>query len=194
MQTSTSPQAKPGPAGPRRRRGVFARFGRDRRGSVAVEFAMLAIPFISLVYAIFETSMVHITGQVLQTAVTDASRLVMTGQAQSGGFDQAKFKTEVCNRVKAMFDCPTLLKVDVRVATSFGAADTSRPPVNSGNLDTTSFAYSPGGPRTINVVRAVIAYPIILPLIGQTFVNLNGNKLLIMGTAVFQTEPFAATP
>lgn len=190
---SASPNAKTARRGARPGRlalALFKRFRRNRRGSVAIEFAMLSIPFIALIYAIFQTSMVHITGQVLQTAVSDASRLIMTGQAQAGGFDETRFRTEICSRVKGMFDCQSMLKLDVRTASSFSSADLSRPPVNAGNLDTTSFTYAPGGARTVNIVRAVIAYPIILPLIGPSFVNLNGNKLLIMATAAFQTEPF----
>src|SRR6478672_6258118 len=93
------------------KRRLLRRLRRDERGSTAIEFAMLAIPFMSLIYAIFETSMVHVSGQVLQTAVTDASRKILTGQAQSGSWNAQNFKDEVCGRVKAMFDCKNLLQV-----------------------------------------------------------------------------------
>jgi Flp pilus assembly protein TadG len=175
------------------KRRLMRRLRRDERGSTAIEFAMLAIPFMSLIYAIFETSMVHVSGQVLQTAVTDASRKILTGQAQSGSWTQQKFKDEVCSRVKAMFDCKNLLQVDVRTVGSFDTAQIDGPPIDSGkNLDTSGFAFNPGGPKTINIVRAVIAYPIVVPLIGTSFVNLKGGKMLIMATAAFQTEPYAA--
>ena len=39
-------------------------------------------------------SMVHMTGQVMQTAVTDASRLIMTGQAQKKGLTATKIAGE----------------------------------------------------------------------------------------------------
>lgn len=165
-------------------------FRRDRNGSTAVEFGMLAIPFLSLVYAIFETSMVHMAGQVLQTAVSDASRLIMTGQAQTAGFTGADFKNEVCKRVKATFDCPKMLQVDVRTFPNFSSANAPPPPINNGRLDSTGFGFVPGGPNAIVVVRAAIEYPIIVPLIGQTMVNLADNKLLIMASAAFKNEPF----
>ena len=37
----------------------------------------------------------------------------------------------------------------------------------------------------------MIAYPIVVPLVGQSFVNLAGNKLLIMASAAFQNEPYS---
>src|SRR6476469_4719836 len=84
---------------------AYPSLGRDRRGSVSVEFALLAVPFLGLVYGIFETSMVHMTGQVMQTAVSDASRLIMTGQAQSKGMTSTQFKAEICRKVTALFNC-----------------------------------------------------------------------------------------
>ncbi len=169
---------------------VLRTFRRDRKGSTAVEFAMLAVPFLSLVFAIFETSMVHMTGQVMQTAVSDASRLIMTGQAQAAGFTGVDFKNEVCKRVKATFDCPNMLQVDVKVFPNFASATAPPPPINGGKLDSTGFGFVPGGPNQIVVVRAAIEYPIVVPLIGQTMVNLADNRLLIMASAAFKNEPY----
>ena len=164
---------------------------RDRRGSVAVEFALLAVPFLGLVYGIFESSMVHMTGQVMQTAVSDASRLIMTGQAQSKGMTSTQFKAEICRKVTALFNCSRDLQVDVQVYTSFTGASVTKPPVDAkGNLDTTAFKYDAGQPNSIVIVRAVLAYPIVVPLIGKTMVNLSGTKLLIMATAAFKNEPY----
>ena len=71
---------------------------RQQDGAAAVEFALVAAPFLALVFAIMETAMVFFAGQALETAAADSARLIMTGQAQTQGFDQAKFKQEVCAR------------------------------------------------------------------------------------------------
>ena len=60
---------------------------------------MVAAPFLALVFAILETSIVFFAGQTLETAAADSARLIMTGQAQSQGLSQAQFKTEVCKRI-----------------------------------------------------------------------------------------------
>ena len=47
------------------------RFRRDRRGSAAVEFALVAPVFFALLFAILETGIMFLAGQVLQTVAQD---------------------------------------------------------------------------------------------------------------------------
>ena len=100
---------------------IVRRFVRTDDGAAAVEFAMVAAPFIAIIFAIFETAIVFFAGQVLEVAMADSARLIMTGQAQKAGFNQAKFKEEVCNRIYGLFDCTGGIKVDVRTYTSFSS-------------------------------------------------------------------------
>src|SRR5690349_18973630 len=86
---------------------IARRFIRKKDGSAAVEFGMVAAPFLLLVFAIMETAIVFFAGQALETAVADSARLIMTGQAQSQGFDQSAFKNQVCARVYGLFNCAT---------------------------------------------------------------------------------------
>lgn len=46
-------------------RTALRRFGRNRRGSAAVEFALVAPVFFALIFAIIETALVFFAGQVL---------------------------------------------------------------------------------------------------------------------------------
>ena len=84
---------------------VVRRFLRREDGATAVEFAMVAAPFLATVFAIMETAFVFFAGQTLETAAADSARLIMTGQAQNQAFNQAKFKTAVCARIYGLFDC-----------------------------------------------------------------------------------------
>src|SRR5687767_10513858 len=72
---------------------------RQQDGSAAVEFGLVAAPFLALVFAIIETSIVFFAGQALETAAADSARLIMTGQAQNAGYDQVKFKQAVCTKI-----------------------------------------------------------------------------------------------
>jgi Flp pilus assembly protein TadG len=175
----------------RRFRRLIARFRRNRDGTSAVEFGLIAIPFFALLLAIIETAMIYYVSEVLQTAVSDSSRLIMTGQVTSTTYDAAKFKTEICSRVPTLFDCQNLIRVDVQSSTAFpGSVPT---PVTNGNLDSTGFGFDPGGPSQIVMVRAAMAYPVWLPIIGLGMANLNENKRLIMASAVFRNEPYGST-
>jgi Flp pilus assembly pilin Flp len=64
---------------------ILRRFARKDDGAAAIEFAMVAAPFLALVFAILETAIVFFAGQVLETATADSARLIMTGQAQKAG-------------------------------------------------------------------------------------------------------------
>src|SRR5215510_1509201 len=131
---------------------LLRRFVRQQDGSAAVEFGFIALPFLGLTFAILETALVFFAGQTLETAVQDSARLIMTGQAQTGGWSKEDFKTAVCGKVYGLFDCSGKIYVDVKTYTSFSAI-TSAPPVSDGVLDTDSMAYSPGGVGDIEVVK-----------------------------------------
>src|SRR5262249_25012141 len=100
------------------------RFLRKRDGSAAVEFSIIALPFLALIFAIMETALVFFAGQTLETAVADASRLIMTGQAQNQGWSKDDFKTAVCAQLSGgLFDCANGVLVDVKTYTSFSAVN-----------------------------------------------------------------------
>ncbi|MBZ0217058.1 MAG: pilus assembly protein, partial [Fimbriimonadaceae bacterium] len=93
-----------------RRSGVFVssrnkinEFNDGETGATAVEFAILAFPFLMLLLAVIEVGIVFFATQIMETGVEGAARLIRTGQAQQ--FSQAQFKLEVCDRISALFDC-----------------------------------------------------------------------------------------
>src|SRR5215831_14336154 len=103
----------------------WRRFRRNRSGSAAVEFALVAPMFFALLFAIIETAMMFFASQVLETIAQDSARVVLTGQAQSGTVaacavsgvgtpcTQGTFKAYVCTQIPALFDCNSLY-VDVQ--------------------------------------------------------------------------------
>jgi Flp pilus assembly protein TadG len=168
---------------------LVRRFVRQQDGSAAIEFGMVALPFLGLTFAILETALVFFAGQTLETAVTDSARLIMTGQAQTGGWSKEDFKTAVCAHVYGLFDCSGKIYVDVKTYASFAAIDQA-PPVTDGLFDTTKMNYSPGGVGDIEVVKLYYEWPIYVSLLGNHLANLNGNNRLLVATAVFRNEPF----
>lgn len=169
--------------------GTFQRFARGEDGAAALEFGMVAAPFLALMFAIMETALVFFASQTLETAVADSARLIMTGQAQSQSFDAAAFKTQVCNKISGLFNCATGLYVDVKTYSSFGSVDNSAPIDANGNLKTSSFGYTPGGPGDIVVVRLMYQWPVYTSF-GLNLGNMAGNKRLLMATAAFRNEPY----
>jgi Flp pilus assembly protein TadG len=170
--------------------GVARRFARGQDGAAAVEFALVAAPFLALIFAILETALVFFASQTLEAAASNAGRLIMTGQAQTAGYSQADFKTAVCNDLSGgLFNCTNGVYVDVETYTSFSAINTA-PPVTNGQLNTSNMNYLPGGPGDIVVVRLYYQWPIYVSLLGDTLSNLNGGNRLLVATSVFRNEPY----
>jgi Flp pilus assembly protein TadG len=189
-------------------RGLFGRFRKDRDGATAVEFAMVSVPFFGLLFAIFETAFVFFATEGLEAAVADASRQILTGQAQIGAISTATaFRdTLICpsppstrKRILPSFiDC-SKLKIDVRLATTFATADLTK----GFYMTPGTMKYCPGAPGDIVIVRVVYPMPVYLSVIAgmttgsvhkvTTGLENDGSGTLahvLMGTSVFRTEPF----
>src|SRR4030081_1217221 len=93
-------------------RNALRRFRRNRRGSAAVEFALVAPVFFALLFAIIETAIVFFASQVLETITQNSARMILTGQAQTAAYTQAQFQTYVCSQIPALFTCANVY-VDV---------------------------------------------------------------------------------
>jgi Flp pilus assembly protein TadG len=169
---------------------TIRRFARQQDGAAAVEFGLVAAPFLALVFAIMETAIIFFSGQALETAVADASRLILTGQAQTQGFSQSQFKNAVCGKIYGMFDCQNGVYVDVKTFTSFANVAMNNPVDGQGNFQN-NFTYQPGGPGDIVVVRLFYQWPVYVSLLGFNLTNMNGGKRLLVATAAFRNEPYA---
>src|ERR1700730_12075626 len=98
-------------------RKALRRFHRNRRGSAAVEFALVAPVFFALLFAIIETANVFFAGQVLETITQTSGRYDNLKTDQAASLTAWQFKTYVCNQIPSLFTCANLY-VDVQ---SYGA-------------------------------------------------------------------------
>jgi len=165
------------------------RFLRAQSGTAAIEFGLVAVPFLALTFAIMETALVFFSGQTLEAAAAASARLIMTGQAQSAGYTAQQFKQAVCNQIFGLFDCANGVTVDVKSYANFASVSTT-PPVTNGQLNTQNMSYSPGGPGSIVVVTLYYQWPIYVTLLGDSLNNLTGNNHLLVATNVFRNEPY----
>jgi Flp pilus assembly protein TadG len=170
---------------------TLRRFVHERKGAAAVEFGLIAAPFLALTFAIMETAIVFFAGQALETAVADASRLILTGQAQTQGFNATTFKQQVCAKIYGLFDCANGVYVDVKKYTSFATVNITNPIDANGNFNSGSFGYDHGGPGDIVVVRLYYKWPVYVNLLGFNLANVNGGFNLLAATAVFRNEPYS---
>lgn len=168
--------------------GFWKKFLRSTHGVTAVEFGIVALPFFALLLAILQLGVVMIAQQVLQTATNQAARLIMTGQAQTGGLTSAQFQAKVCADATSLFNCGGVY-VNVQTFSTFsGVAMTN--PVNNGVFNPASLQFSPGGNGDIVVVQTFYQWPVIPVPLGFGLNNLSNGKMLMVATAAFRNEPY----
>jgi Flp pilus assembly protein TadG len=78
---------------------AFRRFARARRGSAAVEFALVLMPFFLLTFGLAEVSMIGFAQTSLDFAVSETARQIRTGQAQTNGVTEAQIRTQLCSEL-----------------------------------------------------------------------------------------------
>ncbi len=174
------------------------KFRNSERGSAAIEFAMIAPPFMLLLGVIMETGLMMFTEYAIQSSVQDSARLVRTGQAQGGALNAAQFKTAICNTASVLIDCSGSVYVYVRSDATFATLKANLPAFNTiGPSMSVGFipptCYNPGQPSQPAAV--VATYDWRFNMWGMSFLgNIAGNSARrLVGFAIFQNEPFPAS-
>lgn len=180
----------------------LAALGADRRGTVAIEFAFVAGPFLFMMFAVIELALVFLVSTSLDTASSRTARRIRTGEFQSASETEQKFKQDLCARMTWLSgDCMSALVVDVRTYESFTLiSDPLLTPV----AGTNKMTFDPGAktfnqqaqPSTIVVVRSYYRKELITPFYSGGLARIDGSptQTLILSTQVFRTEPFQSAP
>ena len=99
-------------------RNLLRRFKSERKGSTAVEFAIVIVPFLLLTLGTLEISLIHLSRSALSDAIEKTSRQIMTGQGGCLAADD--YVTQLCERLAfSNGDCIDNTKVIVQELTSF---------------------------------------------------------------------------
>ena len=165
---------------------LAGRFARAERGATAVEFALVAGPFILLVFAMIELGLVLLVSLTLENAVIDVGRTIRTGQVQTTGGTAASFKTAVCAKMSWLGSgCNSALSIDVRTYADYTTSNTT----NANTTMPTTMNWNPGSSGSIVLIRAYYAWPLITPLLQTGLQSANGKRIIYAATA-FTNEPY----
>jgi len=199
-----------------------ARLLNSDRGSAAIEFAFIAPVFFALMLGILEIGVMTFGQFALQNAVTDAARLIRTGQAQTisaligqaipvqkcasnpgstqstFASEQDWFKQQICCGVDALMDCDKVVVTVASPATGFGGNfDALQATGTAGTFD----AASSNAACSVVLVRATYVWTIWFPGLARMLnsnmpdkflVNVGDDGRLLSGTSAFRNEPFTS--
>lgn len=171
-------------------RAILKRFAKDRRGSTAVEFTLLAIPFLALVFAIIESSVSFAAHQVTANAVEDLARDLRTNEMKQASATPANVRNYICDKINILVPngCPDLY-IDLQTYDTFADVPLTIPMV-SGDLDPSGFTIAPGGASTINQLRVFYKWKYYTDFIGSRLAPLPNGKTLLFATSTWENEPY----
>lgn len=167
-----------------------ARQSRGRRkGAAAVEFALVALPFLGLMLAIFEVAIILTVNSVLESAVMQSGRLVRTGQV-SRMATADDFKREICDRM-AVFGgaCMSRIQIDLQPVASFTNPGITNP-IEDGEFDPDRLRFDIGEARNFMLMRVWYRQPIVSPFLGHAMMRLNNGDTLMHAATAFRNEPY----
>ncbi len=169
---------------------IVNRFRKSEDGVAAIEFGMLVLPFMVLLFAIIETALGFFAAQVFEAGVDTVGRRIRTGQVVSNTTSITEVRDEICSRTLGLFTCADI-KVDVQKLDSFPDSPLSAPRDDDGNIDDSGFGFCTGQSGSIIIARVYYEWPIFLDYMWRNSTNLSNGKRVFAATTAFQNEPFS---
>ena len=190
------------------------RFRDEEDGIAAMEFALLAIPFLMLLFGILELAIVFFASAALDHGTSQAARLVRTNQIDSTASKSERleaFRTEICSNMAVFRDCETRLIVDLKVnpadANTFvpgllpaaapynpdfdrdeyeqALADGDTPPESPPSEE-----FDTAGADATVVLRAQYVHQLAIPGVLTRLANDANNTRRLTSITAFKNEPF----
>ena len=181
---------------------LISRFARARRGAIAVEFAIIAIPLLMLMFGVLELAFILLVTSTLDNATDFAARHIRTGEFQSANpvntpedreITRAQFASLVCRNMTWLDGrCEGKLTVEAETFNTFADAGGSEPVDPSTNPNPAGPCWSVGNPEDIVLVRAYYEWPIISPLLRPIFQSAGREGRLLSSARIFSNEPYNA--
>lgn len=177
-----------------KRAGLISRFRRDKRGSVAIEFSMLILPFTFLMFAVIETSVSFAAQQVMSNVTDDIARSMRTAKITPADITDAKLRTLICDRISLLTPetCPELV-FDLKPYLTYSAVPVKIKYTATGDVDTTGFGTKLGGASCIQALRVFYRWPIMTDFMRGKLSTLPNGKTLLYSGMVWQNEPSPST-
>ncbi len=179
---------------------------RDTEGAAALEYSLVGMPFLALLTGVLYLMLNYLAQQGLETASESASRMLLTGQAQSAtvthpgvidlGMTASDFKNAICNGETATDSSGNPITFPKALPPFLTCGNLTVnvgviPAYTKANLGSLVSGYAPltsaGGQGNIVVLQLIYNWQSFSGLMGSKF---NGN---LVATQVFTTESYSCS-
>lgn len=173
------------------------RFARAQDGVTVVEFSLLIVPFLLIVFATIEVGVSFAARQVISNATESVARKLQTAgkigeiQIKDAPISEEALRTELCQQMQFMVaaGCPNL-SFNLGTYDGFDKVPTDDILDDEGRLTRTGISGA-SGTSTINQLNVVYAWPLltnILYLVKSP--HAAGGTMPLFATVTWQNEPF----
>lgn len=166
---------------------LWPAFRRDREGAAAVEFALLVLPFFTLIFVIIQISLMFFIETGLDGALTKTARKVRTGYSTTNAWTITSFKNDLCANLALSFGCSSKVLVVATVVTDMGSIHNT-PPTTNGVLTVTE-QYNTGTSGNYVLIHVYLPWMPILPLYNFAGSTLNDGTYILGAATLFKNEP-----
>ena len=193
---------------------IFNKYSHQTDGATAIEFSLLALPFMVLIFGILELAIVFFTTTSLQHNVTTHTRSIRVGDSTAICGEIGDLKTDICDSLNVP-NCTNNLSLNISRINSnqFDAAALSQfqeanfsvsnstlddaDEENDDDANDTVTLINPDGIDSgivgdeILIIKAVYQHDLILPGQLTRLANFGlRNKRILTVTQAMRTEPF----
>lgn len=202
MPTTRSVRLLPGSLLSRRLR----QWKSDERGSTAMEFSIVAVPFFIFIMGFIACAIYFFTSNSLEKGMDQTSRLIRTGEAVTKKMTVDQFKQSICKGAGTWIDCKKL-EIDTVHCDRWEALapegpgeckpykpkpciDANGVPLHNPAPGTNLIAIYSGAASDVVVVTACYEwnFPSKLPLV--KFGNMSDGSMMLQSATAFRSEPY----
>jgi len=176
-------------------RRAVSRLDNDKKGTAALEFALVAPVFLGFILAIMETGWLFIRMSLLDAAVVQSSRFIYTGEAQFGEIEQADIEDFICDNVFVISKsyCIGHIALELTVIDAFDSTPQDAPVCSSVDLPVQPVTeYDPGQPSEIIFMRVCVLTKLFMPGLGlgASLDKTDDGEYRMTSAIAFMNEPF----
>jgi len=179
---------------------LLRRWRRDDSGATAIEFAVVATPFLLLLFGIMSVSLYYFTNFSIENAALAAARGIRTGQLQqslgiySGAVtndDRKKaFKKALCDKAPSFLDCNSKAVVIVQSNASFGGISPPSCANNGVLIDQSTASFDTGGASSVVLITVCYPWSAGNKLPFFKIGDLKDGSVLMQSSVALRTEPY----
>lgn len=170
---------------------------RNEDGLAAVEFAIVALPFLLFVFGIIGMGLYFLASTSLEYGVEAAARKVRTGEADKSDMSVSEFKQLVCDSAGSYINCNKLAVVIQHAATWSGISPQSCTDANGNMVSSTGsdgemITKYAGGASEVALVTLCYKWDLANSFqFLQLGTGANGSgPAIIQASTAFKSEPF----